>query len=297
MAYKVKKVKNTPLSILAESPVWHPEEKVLYWVDIVGGKLFSYDPRKEETRTVKLGSMVGAVVPASGEYSVIVALETGVFGLTLNEELKKLSNYPENEIKDNRFNDGKCDPAGRFWIGTMNKNVIEKAGNLYVFNGNNLELKQPEVTISNGIAWSIDHKTMYYIDTAEYAVFAYDFDYLSGVISNRRIAIKIPEDAGAPDGMTIDSNGMLWVAHWGGFAVRCWDPGTGKIVDEIDIPAPHVTSCTFGGENLNTLYITTASEGLSEAQIQQYPLSGAIFKVELNVKGVSNYLFKNTLDL
>jgi sugar lactone lactonase YvrE len=175
----------------------------------------------------------------------------------------------------------------------MSKKEITGAGNLYCYDGKELKLKQPDVSISNGIVWTADAKTMYYIDTPEKAVFAYDFDAETGDISNKRVAFEIPEKYGYPDGMSIDEEGMPWIAHWAGRAVIRWDPETGEPVDKIKLPAPNVTSCAFGGNDLKTLYITTAREGLTEEQLEQYPLSGSLFKVECDVKGVEANIFKS----
>jgi sugar lactone lactonase YvrE len=281
----VKPVTNTPRAILGEGSIWHPAENVLYWIDITGEKLHRYDPEKEENQTVDMGSMIGTVVPSEGKYSVVVALETGIFGIGKNGEKELLHEYPDAEPSDNRFNDGKCDPAGRFWIGTMSKKETKGAGNLYSFNGKELRLKQPDVTISNGIVWSADTKTMYYIDTPEMAVFAYDFNKESGEISNRRIAFKVPETLGYPDGMSIDEEDMLWIALWNGAAVIRFNPATGEVLEKIELPALNVTSCAFGGEELKTLYITTAKQGMTEKQLEQYPLAGSLFVVECEVKG------------
>ena len=285
MSAIVKRVTNTPVAILGEGSIWHPTEDVLYWIDISGEKLFRYDPQKGENKTLEMGSMIGTVVPSFGKYSVVVALETGIFGITVDGEKELLSEYPQNELSNNRFNDGKCDPAGRFWIGTMSKDEIKGAGNLYSFNGKKLKIKQPNVTISNGIVWSTDAKTMYYIDTPEMAVFVYDFNNETGNISNRRIAFSIPESLGYPDGMTIDEDDMVWIAMWNGAAVLRFNPNTGKIIEKIDVPALNVTSCAFGGNSRQTLYITTAKQGITNKQFEQYPLSGSLFVVECDVKG------------
>ncbi len=285
MPQKVKPVTNTPIAILGEGSIWHPTENILYWIDITGEKLHKYDPEKGENKTLEMGSMIGTVVPSTGKYSAVVALESGIFGITPDGEKKLLSEYPQNELSNNRFNDGKCDPAGRFWIGTMSKDEIKGAGNLYSFAGKKLRVKQPNVTISNGIVWSADAKTMYYIDTPEMAVFAYDFNKETGNISNRRIAFMIPESLGYPDGMSIDEEDMLWIAMWNGAAVVRFNPGTGEMLEKIDVPALNVTSCAFGGKELKTLYITTAKQGMTAKQFVQYPLSGSLFVVECDVKG------------
>ncbi len=294
MGQKLKITENVPKATLGEGAVWHPLEEVLYWVDITGEKLHRYDPVKKENKSYPMGSMIGTVVPAVGGFSVLVALETGIHGMSSGGVLHKLTDFPK-EMENNRFNDGKCDPAGRFWVGTMNKKGAKNAGNLYVFDGQQLTVKQSEVTVSNGIVWSADKKTMYYIDTPEYAVFAYDYNVSTGEISNRRVAVQVPKELGAPDGMTIDAEGMLWVAHWGGSAVIQWNPKTGDKLRVIDVPAPHVTSCAFGGADLKTLFITTAREGLSDEQLQKYPLSGSLFQIVIDVQGRPSEIFGNQL--
>lgn len=285
-------VKNTPLAILGEGSLWHPIEKVLYWVDISGMKLFRYDPLTEQCRTFMTGSMIGTVVPAAHTYAVVVALETGIYGMDDEGSLYKLADYPVGELQNNRFNDGKCDPAGRLWVGTMNKEVHTAAGNLYCWQDKEWCVKQSGVTISNGPAWALCEKIMYHTDTADYAICAYDYNLKNGHICNRRMVIEVARHLGAPDGMTIDDEGMLWVAHWGGNAVIRWNPLTGQLMEKIEVPAPHVTSCAFGDKHLQTLYITTAREGLSEEQLLKYPLSGALFKIQTNAKGVSAALWR-----
>ncbi|NPA37300.1 MAG: SMP-30/gluconolactonase/LRE family protein [Chlorobi bacterium] len=285
-------VPHTPKAKLGEGTIWHPDENVLYWIDILGCKLHRYDPKTGTNTTIETDSMIGTVVPASNTYSVIIATETGIHGVTSEGKTELLIPYPDGEAQDNRFNDGKCDPAGRFWVGTMSKKETTGAGNLYCFDGKELKLKLSGVSISNGIVWSHDAKTMYYIDTPEKKVFAFDFDNETGEISNKRTAFEIDEKHGYPDGMTIDEEGMLWIAPWGGKAVVRWNPDTGNIIEKTDIPAPHVTSCAFGGDDLDTLFITTAQKGLTTEQLEQYPLSGSLFFAKSNVKGVPAFSFR-----
>jgi sugar lactone lactonase YvrE len=147
------------------------------------------------------------------------------------------------------------------------------------------------VTISNGITWSLDEKTMYYIDTLTREIWSYDFTPSEGSIRNKRILVNVPENEGMPDGMTRDEEGNLWVAHWGGGKVNCWDPLTGKKLREVSVPAPHTTSCVFGGPDLDELFITTARSGLSEEMLERYPLSGNLFRVKPGVRGLPPYRF------
>ena len=194
---------------------------------------------------------------------------------------------PEQHLPGNRFNDGRCDPAGRFWAGTMALSEEEGAGNVYMMDQDgHVSTKIKDVTISNGLAWSADKKTLYYIDTPTHEIVAFDFDLTSGKISNKRAVIKIAKEEGSPDGMTIDSEDMLWIAHWGGWQVTRWDPRTGRQLNRIALPVSKVTSCTFGGDTLEDLYITTASVDLTEQEMKEQPLAGALFVVHNSgVKG------------
>jgi sugar lactone lactonase YvrE len=149
------------------------------------------------------------------------------------------------------------------------------------------------ITVSNGICWSIDKTKMYYIDTPSMKVMVFDYDDETGNISNEKTAVEIPEGMGGPDGMTIDSEGNLWICLWGGACVGCFDPKTGELVRRIDVPAKNVTSCAFGGKDLKTLFITTASISMSPEDSIKYPLAGNLFAIDLNVKGVPAFFFKD----
>lgn len=267
---------------LGEGALWHPDEQKLYWVDIEGRILHIYDPATGEDRELPTGEKVGTVVPVAGG-GALVALQNGIHKIdTRTGELT----FVVNAEKDPgiRYNDGKCDPAGRLWVGTM---AGENEAALYrVDRDGQIHLLLDSVTCSNGIVWTADKKTMYYVDTPTGKVMGFDYDNAAGAISNPRVAVKVPPGMGSPDGMTIDEEGKLWVAHWGGSCVVRWDPLTGKMLRKIDVPGPHTTSCAFGGENLDVLYITTAREGLSEEQLRKYPLSGGLFSIKPGVRGV-----------
>ena len=148
------------------------------------------------------------------------------------------------------------------------------------------------VTISNGIVWTADKKTMYYNDTPTLTVQAFDYDDKTGTISKGRVAVRIPKGTGAPDGMTIDAEGKLWVALWGGNCVARFDPVTGELMQKIMVPAPNVSSCAFGGKNLETLYITTARAWVSPEKLKEFPLSGGLFAVKPGVRGVPAFFYE-----
>lgn len=288
----VKQVENTPTAELGEGAVWHPEKEALMWLDIPAGKVFMYKPEEGIIQDITLESQVGTVVPSTDKYFAIAAQETGIFGLQEDGTKELIAAFPANALPNVRFNDGKCDPMGRLWVGTMHNEIKEGAGNLYMLQEDSLLIKEPGVTISNGIVWDMDKNLMYYIDTPTQKVMAYDYDSATGEITNKRVAVEIPMEKGSPDGMSIDAEGKLWIAHWGGNGVYRWDPENGELMEKIEIPAPNVTSCAFGGPNLTTLYITTARLGLSKEQLAEYPLSGSLFVTETNVKGMPANIFK-----
>ncbi|MCL4160813.1 UNVERIFIED_CONTAM: hypothetical protein GTU68_014885 [Idotea baltica] len=166
-----------------------------------------------------------------------------------------------------------------------------KAKLFSIENSTKIETKIDSVTISNGIVWTADKKTMYYIDTPTSQIKAYDFDNETGTISNGKVVVEISEALGYPDGMAIDEDDMLWVGMWNGNAVIRFNPKTGKVLQKIEVPAHNVTSCAFGGDNLEILYITTASIDMTDAELNKYPLAGSVFKVIPGVKGVKASFF------
>ena len=277
---------------LGEGAIWNHKEKMLYWIDIEEGILHKFNPVSAEDMQFNLNKRIGTVVP-SEKSGLLVALEDGIYHYDLKtDSISFIVNPAENSFEI-RFNDGKCDPAGRLWAGTMSLTGKKKAGALYCLNNNgDIENKIDSVSISNGIVWSLDNKNMYYIDTPTGKVKEYNYDKPTGEISFSRDAVVIPTDMGHPDGMTIDSKGNLWIALWGGSAVACWNPNSGELIYKIDVPVLNVTSCAFGGENLETLFITTASRGIRQDEIGNYPYRGGLFKADPGIKGVPAYFYK-----
>jgi sugar lactone lactonase YvrE len=272
--------------LLGEGPVWNEERGSLLWVDIEGQLLHEMKWPEKEIRSWSMPQMIGMVALVN-KNSVIVALQDGVAGFDLAKNELTMLAHLEKEIKSNRPNDGKCDPGGRLWLGTMNLNCEANAGSLYCIDRQlSVTKKISSLTISNGMAWTPDNRRFYFTDSITYKVDSYLFDPESGNAVFEKTAIIIDGDMGMPDGMTIDEEGMLWIAHWNGFAVRRWDPLTGKLLDTIELPVPLVTSCSFGGNNLDELFITTAKTGLSDEQLKQYPFSGNLFIAKLRVKGI-----------
>lgn len=281
---------------LGEGAFWDYNQEVLYWVDIIGESLHIYSPKTKTNKEIKMPAPIGTIVPTKEKNKIIVALNDGVYVVNIRtEEITKLTDV-EAENKSTRLNDGKCDPNGNFWIGSMDYSQTNPGGNLYKVSANGKTQKMlTNITISNGIVWSKDHKTMYYIDTPTANIRAFDFDEKTSTISNERIVITIPKEEGFPDGMAIDENDMLYVGLWNGNCIANYNPKTGKLIQKIKVPAHNVTSCAFGGKNLDVLYITTSSLDMTDEEKAQYPLAGSIFKIKLNTKGVQSDFFKQPI--
>jgi len=228
----------------------------------------------------------GLILALSGEEgrSSFASLEVDSRKLT---QIATLGDGPSNI----RFNDGKCDPVGRFTAGTMDLSEKDPIGALYSFNGSSVTRLLDGITISNGLTWSPDHKTFYYIDTPTREVRAFDYDLATGIMAAPRVAIYVPESLGWPDGMTSDMQGNLWIAMWGGAQVTRWNPNAGKLMEQIFVPAINVSSCIFGGANLNELYITSARKGLDEETLSRYPLTGGLFRLLTKVEGMPTFEF------
>lgn len=285
---EVKEVKTFKARV-GEGPIWDWKYKRLLWID-TQGSVYIY--KTGEEKEIKIGKMVGTVVPYT-EDTVIVGLQDGIYKLNLKTEQLTFMAAPEGGIEGNKYNDGKCDATGRLWIGTMDNNCAPKKANFFVYDGKEGHKVLDSVTISNGVAWSLDGTKMYYQDTPTLCVSQFDFDEEKGEISNRKEIIRIPDELGTPDGNTIDEEGMLWVANWGAACVTRWNPATGEMLQKIDVPALNVSALAFGGENLDELYITTSQLWMPEGEEKNYPESGKLFVVKPGVKGIKSNYFNN----
>jgi len=271
---------------LGEGPIWDAKTQTLYWLDIINKKIY-----KNADVLIELDEFVGCIAPRVNG-GLIYTQRASIWTLESDSVRTTLIAPLNNEAPlNNRFNDGKCDPRGRFLAGTMDLKESDPTGSLYSFDGKSVIKLLSDVTISNGMAWSVDHKTLYYIDTPTREVRAFDYDLDTGTIANTRPVIYVPESLGWPDGMTSDMQGNLWIAMWGGAKMTKWNPNTGELLDQIPIPALNVSSCVFGGKNVNELYITSARKGMDEAALNQYPLTGGVFRLQTNVEGMPTFEF------
>lgn len=271
------------LSIWGEGPLWH-QNRLLY-VDIEAYKILAYHPDTQEEKIWNVGERVGTVVPrASG--GLVWAGDSGFHFLDESTGLSTRVGDPEPELPENRFNDGKCDPAGRLWAGSICLKKQPDAALYCLHTDLRIEKKFSPVTNSNGIVWTRDGATMYYIDTPSKKIRAFDFDVSSSAISNERVLWDTQEDPSSPDGMTIDSEDRLWIAFCHGAKVVCYDPATSSVVEQIDFPALETTACAFGGPELRDLYVTTGLKpGLAE------PLAGRLFVCRPGAQGVAAAAF------
>ncbi|WP_239022804.1 SMP-30/gluconolactonase/LRE family protein [Pontibacter mangrovi] len=277
-------------SRLGESPSWHSQEQVLYWVDIEGCALRKYNPASGEVQVYPMPERLCAVVPGAGG-DLVLALQNSICKYKpATGELQELARPLQD--RNIRLNEGKCDPNGRFWAGSMALDVRPGAASLFCMDPD-LQVREvlQNLTIPNGLAWSGDGKTLYFTDSPTRTIRSFKYDLASGKISNPTAVVQVPEQEGMPDGMATDADGNLWVALHGGGAVVCYNPQTGEKLQRVEVPALNVTSCTFGGPELETLYITTAREWLSEEQLERYPLSGHVFEAQVGMKGLEANFF------
>lgn len=276
---------------LGEGPYWHAARNSLFFVDIERRTLYEYSLADNSLQPWTMPARV-SVIMQDNQGQLILGLQGGMAAFDLaTGELDWLVSL-EKDKPNNRTNDGGIDPKGRIWIGTVDVDLAPNKGALYCI-GSDLSIvkKIDHCTISNGITWSLDGKRMYYIDTALQTIQSYLFDEETGNITFEKNAVIIPKELGHPDGMAIDEEGMLWTALYHSGSVCRFDPSTGKMIDKVTFPAPHVTSCAFGGPGLDLLFITTAQEKMAVLESLKYPQSGSVFVVKPGVKGVRTHSF------
>jgi D-xylonolactonase len=261
-------------AILGEGPLWVARENAVYWVDIVSKNLHRYELADGARRTWTFET----------EVTSLAARQQGGFAVDPIA-------MPEADLPGNRFNDGKVDENGRYWAGSMDDGEKLETGSLYRLDSDLCVHKMDDnYAITNGPAFSLDGNTLYHTDTAKRTIYAFDVS-ADGAINNKRVFVKLEaEEDGNPDGMTVDSENCIWLSHFAGSRVTRYSP-EGRALQVIPMPVPNITSCTFAGPDLDTLYITTARHLLSEDAIRKYPLSGSLFACKPGVRGLPTPLF------
>jgi L-arabinonolactonase len=272
---------------LGEGPLWHPDEEVLYWVDINDQCFYRLEPDTGQHERFDVGVPIGCLAFRAGGGLTMGVKNGFAFWEPGTEALRTIADL-EADWDDTRFNDGAVDPQGRFWAGTLGR---EAQCALYRLDPDlSVHRMETGITTANGIGWSPDHKTMYFTDSGPRMIYAYDFDPATGAIENRRLFVHTPEEAGVPDGLAVDSEGFIWSARWDGWKVTRYDPD-GKVEREIKMPVQRPTSCAFGGPDLNELYITSASVGLRAAELREQPLAGDLFRLKTDFRGMPESKF------
>lgn len=274
---------------LGEGPRWHAPSQTLYWVNIRRGEYFRFIPAMGIVETFSVGQPLGALAfRAAGGF--VLAVRDGI--AFWDKGTLTMVASPESGKAGARFNDAVVDRQGRFWAGTIAESTgkMDTSSSLYRLDPDgSLRMMETGITVSNGIGWSPDNKTMYYADSSRRLIYAYDFDAATGAITNRRNWAQTPEPE-VPDGLVVDTEGFVWCAKWGGWKVTRYDP-EGKPVREIHLPVQYVTACTFGGPALDELYVTSASDPLSPSERAQQQLAGDIFRIHVGVKGFEEPAF------
>ncbi len=273
--------------LLGECPLWDEREGALWWVDILETSLKKLDPRGNKIHETKLQEAMGSFAFRK-EGGLLAAMKSGLYFLDPSSLSRQPVAAPENGKAHNRFNDGRCDRAGRFWAGTMNEAMREPTGALYRLSGRECERKRAGITVPNSLAWSPNGRTMYFADSPTRAILAFDYDPQSGEPSNERIFATTQK--GFPDGSCVDADGCLWNAEYHGWRVARYTP-QGKLDRVIELPVENPTCCCFGGQDFDTLYITSASQKLSPSSLEKQPLAGSVFAVRPGVKGLPESRF------
>ncbi len=275
-------------AILGEGPHWDEEHGLLWFVDIAGRAVHRYHPASGQHQRLGVPDMVSTVVPRS-RGGLIITMGRGFYTLDWESGTLSLLAEVETDRPNNRFNDGKCDAKGRFWAGTLDKQENQPLGALYCLDVDHTVKKVLDgITVSNGIGWSPDNRIMYYIDSPTKKVVAFDYDLDRASLSHRRDVLHIHE--GSPDGMTVDQDGMLWIAHWGGSQVSRWDPESATLIETYSLPVERVTSLAFGGPDFTELFVTTAGrQNPSEPPNEKF--AGDVFSITAPVAGLRGHQY------
>ena len=278
---------------LAEGPVWDDRRRVLWWVDILAGRVHRFEPASAAQAAgtdsvIEMGRAVGCVA-LTEQGALVVAAADAVLLLDPRTGIRETLVRFEPGTANLRCNDGKCDPRGRFWVGRMALDRAPGAASLVRLDGSTVQPVLRGLTIPNGLDWSWDGRRMYFVDSPESSITVMDFDLDTGTAGPRRVFFRTRDVAGlpsssVPDGLTIDSEGCLWVAIWGGGCVLRLAPD-GTVIARVDVPVSRVSSCVFGGDDLMELFITTAREDASDEELAAEPTAGGIFRVRPGVRG------------
>jgi sugar lactone lactonase YvrE len=276
---------------LGEGACWFAEEQRLYWVDILKCEVHRFDPSTGTDEVRKTPCHVSLVQPTT-RGDLVLGTRDGIARMDFDSGKFKLLCDPEADIRGNRFNDGKSDPRGRLFAGTIAYDGSDKKAALWRIEHDLTFTKLiDQVGNSNGLGWSPDQRIFYWTDTKTGCVFAFDYDAPTGDIANRRVVVEVDKSRGRPDGLAVDAEGFLWTALWAGHGVARWNPATGEMMAKVECPASNVTCPAFGGPDLDVLYFTTAQKGRDEAEPSPELEAGNLFAARVGVKGLPGFAF------
>lgn len=271
-------------NVLGEGAVWCPRERLLWWIDISSPSLWRFDPGTARVDHWPLPKPPGSFALREGG-GFLFAFRTGLATLDAPGGELAWLDVPALAPGDERFNDGKVDRAGRFWTGTLDRRLGSAIGGLYrVEAGFRVTAMDRGFTISNGIGWSPDNRTMYFTDTPARRIYRYDFDLASGAIANRRVFVEVGAGHGGPDGMTVDAEGFVWSAQFDRWTIHRYAPD-GRLDRAVRMPVQRPTTCMFGGPDLATLYVTSARLDLAGDALAAQPQAGGVFALDVGVRG------------
>ena len=269
-------------NLLGEGPVWNEAAGVLTWIDIYGRRIHELDPATGERRHWLMPDRLSAAIPRRAGGMVVALARALALFEPATGRLEEVARLPADHR--HRFNDAKCDADGRLWVGSMNEEELQPTGALYCFDGTGLRLALADIAVSNSLAWSPAGDTLYFADTPERRIRAYDFDRRHGALSRRREFAAVDGAVAFPDGSATDSEGHLWNAQWNGGRVVRYAPD-GQVAAIVAMPVSRPTSTCFGGAGMTTLFVTSAACDLSQAQLRREPEAGAVFAIETGVRG------------
>jgi L-arabinonolactonase len=270
---------------LGEAPVWDVAEQALYWVDIEGRTLFRLEPASGVVQSWSFAERIGSFALRRNR-GLVCALASGFAFFDPESGAVEWAARPEAMIRRNRFNDGKCDRAGRFWAGTMDDRLAEHTGSLFRLDPDGtVHRMDGAIGIPNSLAWSPDDQVFYFADTMDGTIYAYDFALKTGGIANKRVFATMQDQPGSPDGSTVDAEGFLWNAQWDGWRLARYAPD-GRVDRIVDLPVQKPTSCMFGGPDLRTLYVTSAIWDLSADALRAQPWAGGVLALDVGVAGL-----------